>query len=140
MLLRLTSLSPVTWMTIEKAAQQVLWLTLFVVLAPILGPHAYGLFSIVMVFVGFCEFVLSEGAIEALVSIDKLERRHIATANLVSVAMAIGLGCLLFALAPVIAEAFDSGESRALVSALLPLPGPALVASRTSAYRGTSVL
>jgi len=122
MLLRLASLSPVTWMTIEKAAQQVLWLTLFVVLAPILGPHAYGLFSIVMVFVGFCEFVLSEGAIEALVSIDKLERRHIATANLVSVAMAIGLGCLLFALAPAIAEVFDSNEISSLVSALIPLP------------------
>src|SRR5262249_57513687 len=96
MLLRLHSFSPVTWVTIEKLTQQGLWLVLFVILAPILGPRAYGLFSIAMVFVGFCEFVLSEGAIEALVSMDEMEERHTASPNLPNAVIALGLRCLPF--------------------------------------------
>jgi O-antigen/teichoic acid export membrane protein len=46
------SLSSVSWVTVEKVAQQVLWLVLFSILAPILGPGPYGVFSIVMVFIG----------------------------------------------------------------------------------------
>jgi O-antigen/teichoic acid export membrane protein len=65
---RLPTLSPVAWTAVERVTQQILWLVLFAILAPILGPRPYGLFAIGSVFVGFCEIALMEGAIEALVS------------------------------------------------------------------------
>ena len=72
-------LSPTAWVTIERLTQQMLWL---VFLAPSLGPHPYGLYTIVMVFVGFSELVLIESATEALVTVDKLDNLHATTANL----------------------------------------------------------
>ena len=71
--LRLGSLSSVSWVTVEKVAQQVLWLVLFSILAPILGPGPYGVFSIVMVFIGFCELVLGDGMVEVLVTLVEFE-------------------------------------------------------------------
>src|ERR1700722_6633736 len=103
MAFRLPLLSPVAWVTFEKVTQQVLWLILFAVLAPILGPRPYGLFSIVMVFGGLCELILLEGAIEALVMVDDLEHLHTTTANLTNGGIAIALAVAISVLAPVIA-------------------------------------
>jgi polysaccharide transporter, PST family len=122
MALRLPVLSPVAWVTAEKITQQGLWLILFGILAPILGPRPYGLFSIVMVFVGFCEFVLSEGAVEALVTAEELDAPAIGTANLVSGGLALVVGAALFLLAPVIGLAFQDDELKFLVWSLIPLP------------------
>src|SRR5271156_4442431 len=92
MAFRLPSMSPVVWVTLDKITQQFLGLLLFAILAPILGPTPYGLFSLVMVFVGFCEFILLEGAIEALVTVVDLDDLHTATANMTNGGMAIVLG------------------------------------------------
>ena len=69
-------LSPVVWLTSERVTQQALSLILFAVLAPILGPRPYGLFAIVMILVGFCEWIFLEGAVEALVTVDNLDHLH----------------------------------------------------------------
>jgi O-antigen/teichoic acid export membrane protein len=129
MALRLPSLSPVAWVTAEKITQQGLWLVLFAVLAPILGPTPYGLFSIVMVFVGFCEFVLSDGAVEALVTAEELDAPAIGTANLASVGLALAVGAGLFLLAPVIGLAFQDPQLKFLVWSLIPLPVLSLLAA-----------
>jgi O-antigen/teichoic acid export membrane protein len=50
--------NPTIWLTVEKLTQQAIWLLLFVVLARILGPKPYGLFTIAMAFIGFCEVVI----------------------------------------------------------------------------------
>jgi hypothetical protein len=52
---------------IEKFMQQAMWLLLFLILASILGPRPYGQFTIVMGFIGFCEFVVVEATVEALI-------------------------------------------------------------------------
>ena len=123
--LRLPALSPVAWVTAEKVTQQALWLVLFTVLAPILGPGPYGVFSIVMVFVGFCEFVLGDGAIEALLTVDELTPQYMASANLATLLLSLAVSLILFLLAPAIAVGFhaeptpgDDGvqESHAAVS------------------------
>jgi len=119
---RLLSFSPVTWVTVEKLIQQVLWLVLFAILAPILGPRPYGVFSIVMVFVGFCDFVLSEGVIEVFVTMTEFEQPHAATANLVAGATAFGLSLVLACLAPGIGSLFHDGDITRLMWALAPLP------------------
>ena len=55
---------PTIWMTLDKLTQQIIWLLLFLILAPILGPKPYGQFTIVMAFIGFCEMVIVGAAVE----------------------------------------------------------------------------
>jgi O-antigen/teichoic acid export membrane protein len=120
--LRLASLSSVSWVTVEKVAQQALWLILFSILAPILGPGPYGVFSIVMVFIGFCELVLTDGMVEVLVTLVDLEQPHVATTNLLAGLAAAGLGLLLCGLAPAVGALFQNDDIRRLMWALAPLP------------------
>jgi O-antigen/teichoic acid export membrane protein len=116
------SLSSVSWVTVEKVAQQVLWLVLFSILAPILGPGPYGVFSIVMVFIGFCELVLGDGMVEVLVTLVEFEQRHVATTNLLAGLVAVGLGLLLYCLAPAVGALFQNDDIQRLMWALAPLP------------------
>jgi PST family polysaccharide transporter len=129
MAFRLPAFSPVSWVTAEKITQQALWLVLFTVLAPILGPEPYGAFSIVMVFVGFCEFVLGEVAIEALVTVDELDPLHMATANVATGALALAVSLMLVFLAPVIGAAFHDDELMRLTWSLIPLPALSLLSA-----------
>src|ERR1700722_15271741 len=102
-LARLPRLSPVVWLTSERVTQQALSLILFAVLAPILGPRPYGIFALVMVFVGFCEAILLEGAIEALVTVDDLHHLHTTVANLTNSLVALVFGVAMLVSAPAIA-------------------------------------
>src|ERR1700733_14068714 len=108
-------LSPTAWVTIERLTQQVLWLILFVILAPILGPRPYGLYAIVMVFVGFSEQVLIESATEALVTVDKLDNLHATTANLATGAIALAVTLVMCLFAPALGVLFHDDEISHLV-------------------------
>jgi PST family polysaccharide transporter len=124
---RIRSLSSVGWVTAEKVTQQVLLLLLFAILAPLLGPRPYGLFAIVMVVVGFCDFVLGEGAIEALVTVDALDPQHTATANLATGVLSLITSVVLIAVAPLVGYLFDDRELTWLIWALVPLPALSLL-------------
>ncbi len=119
---RLSVVSPVVWLTSERVTQQALSLILFAVLAPILGPRPYGVFAIVMVFVGFCEWILLEGAVEALVTVDDLEHLHTTAANLTNGVVALVFGLAMSALAPAIAAALHDAEIRNVMWTLAPMP------------------
>jgi O-antigen/teichoic acid export membrane protein len=119
---RLPVLSPVVWLTSERVTQQALSLILFAVLAPILGPRPYGLFAIVMVFVGFCEWILLEGAVEALVTVDDLDHHHTTAANLANGVLALIFGLAISVLAPLIARLLHDDEIRNVMWALAPFP------------------
>jgi O-antigen/teichoic acid export membrane protein len=121
-LARLPVLPPVVWLTSDRVTQQALSLILFAVLAPILGPRPYGLFALVMVFVGFCEAVLLDGAVEALVTVEDLEHLHTTAANLTNGLVASLLGLAMFASAPAIAAALHDAEFRNVMWALAPMP------------------
>jgi O-antigen/teichoic acid export membrane protein len=116
------SLSPTTWMTIDRLTQMALWLIIFAILAPVLGPRPYGLFSIVMVFVSVSEWILIEGTAEALITIDELNHLHMTTANLASGGLALTLSLVTSALAPAIGMLFHDQEITRLIWALAPLP------------------
>ena len=133
---RLPAVSPVVWLTSERVTQQALSLILFAVLAPILGPRPYGLFAIVMVFVGFCEWILLEGAVEALVTVDDLDHLHTTVANLTSGLLALVFGLAISALAPAIAAALHDAEIRNVMWALAPYAG--VVIAVGSADRGAA--
>jgi len=109
-------------MTFEKVTQQVLWLVIFIILAPILGPRPYGLYSIVMFFVGVCELILLEGSIEALVTIEELDYLHMTTANLTNGGIGLVFALIIAALAPIVGIIFQDDEIRSLMWALSPLP------------------
>lgn len=119
---RLPAVSPVVWLTSERVTQQALSLILFAVLAPILGPRPYGVFALVMVFVGFCEAILLDGAVEALVTVDDLHHLHTTAANLTNGLMALVFGLLMFALAPAIAVTLHDAEIRNVMWALASMP------------------
>jgi PST family polysaccharide transporter len=122
MALRLPTLSPVGWTTVERVTQQGLWLILFAILAPILGPRPYGVFAIATAFAGFCEFVLMEGAIEALVTVPELDRLHTETTNLANGSLAFGLSVLISLLAPAIGLLYHDAHIKYIMWALAPLP------------------
>ena len=115
-------MSPSLWVTVEKLAQQVVWLVLFAILAPILGPRPYGLFAIVMVFVGFCEFVTLEAACEAMMGMEPLEQLHLKTGTALNLGMAIVCGIAVALLAPLFARLFGDEELAPVFQALSILP------------------
>ena len=120
---RLPMVSPVVWLTSGRVTQQALSLILFAVLAPILGPRPYRTLALVMVFVGFCEAVLLEGAVEALVTVDDLDHLHTTTANRTNglIALAFGLAMFAFAVSAIAAVLHDA-EMRDVMWALAPMP------------------
>ena len=130
------------WVVVEKAAQQLFWLLLFIVMAPILGPRAYGQFALVMVFIGFCELILVDAATEALVSLVTISRAHLGTALLANVVAAAVIALVAWLAAAPISVVFDDPDLAALVRALAPLPlvaaltaGPIALLRRALAFR-----
>ena len=63
-----------------------------------------------MIFVGFCELILLEGAVEALVTLKNLDHLHTTVANLTNCLVALVFGLTMSALAPVIAVALHDVE------------------------------
>jgi O-antigen/teichoic acid export membrane protein len=119
---RLFSFSPTMWLTLEKFIQQGMWLMLFVILAPILGPKPYGMFAIVMAFIGFCETVIVGATSESLVTIPDIDDKHLQTANLATLAIATIAGVMAFAASNLLAEFFETADLGPLFRALSPLP------------------
>jgi O-antigen/teichoic acid export membrane protein len=121
------------WLTLEKLVQQVMWLILFLILAPILGPKPYGLFTIVMAFIGFCELVIVGATVEALVTHPGATDDHLRTGNLAAMLAAIAAATVAFVAAGPMANVFDAPELTPLFRALAPLPIiSALTASPTA--------
>ena len=109
---------------------------MFAVQAPLLGPRAFGLVSIVMVFVGFCELVFSDAASDALISIRKIESIHFDTMNSLCVAVSLLFGAAAALSAPWVARWFNEPELVPLLRwmALLPVI-TALSAAPTAATK-----
>jgi O-antigen/teichoic acid export membrane protein len=107
---RLSRLSPTSWLTTKTFFAQAFGLLLFAVQAPVLGPRAFGLVSIVMVFVGFCETVLCEAAAESLISIRKIDNGHFNVMNTANALIAVLCGAIVFVGAPSYARLFHDDQ------------------------------
>jgi O-antigen/teichoic acid export membrane protein len=119
---RPSRLSPTSWLTTKTAFMQAFGLLLFAVQAPVLGPRAFGLVSIVMVFVGFCETVLCEAAAESLISIRKIEQRHFDAMNTANVLIALLCGAMVFVGAPAYAQLFHDDQLVPILRWMSALP------------------
>jgi O-antigen/teichoic acid export membrane protein len=107
---RPSRLSPTSWLTTKTAFMQAFGLLLFAVQAPVLGPRAFGLVSIVMVFVGFCETVLCEAAAESLISIRRIDYGHFNAMNTANGLIAVLCGAIVFVGAPTYAQLFHDEQ------------------------------
>jgi O-antigen/teichoic acid export membrane protein len=119
---KLGALSPTSWLTTKTVFSQIFAILLFTIQAPLLGPRAFGLVSIVMVFVGFCEGVLSETITEALISIREIDATHFDTSNTVNVAVSAVCGLLVFFGARLAAGLFDAPELVPILRCMAILP------------------
>jgi O-antigen/teichoic acid export membrane protein len=115
---------------------QAFGLLLFALQAPILGPRAFGLVSIVMVFVGFCETVLCEAAAESLISIRRIDNGHFNAMNTANVLIALLCGAIVFVGAPTYAQLFHDEQLVPILQwmSILPLLS-ALAAVPTAATK-----
>jgi PST family polysaccharide transporter len=143
---RAFSANPTVWLTVEKLSTQIIWMVLFLVLARILGPEPYGLFTIAMAFIGFCEVVIVGATVEALVTLPEATADHLRTVNLLTVIAAIISGAAAFAGAPLLAWAFGIPSLQNLFRVLAVLPvisaltaGPIAVLTRAMHFRALAV-
>ena len=129
-------LSPTSWLTTKTVFSQLFAVGLFAVQAPVLGPRAFGLMSIVMVFIGFCEFVPCEAAAEALISVRAVERRHFDSMNTLNLAFAALFGAAVFLGADRCAELFGDAELAPILRWMSVLPAlTAVCAAPTAATK-----
>jgi O-antigen/teichoic acid export membrane protein len=129
-------LSPTSWLTTKTVFSQVFALALFAIQAPLLGPRAFGLISIVMVFVGFCEYVPGEAAAESLISIRAIDERHFSTMTTANVVLSLVIGALVFLGADTIAHWFGDPEVARMLRIMAILPAiSAFAAAPTAATK-----
>ena len=129
-------LSPTSWLTTKTVFSQLFSVGLFAVQAPVLGPRAFGLMSIVMVFIGFCEFVPCEAAAESLISVRAVERRHFDSMNTVILAFAALFGAAVFLGADRCAALFGDAELAPILRCMSVLPAlTAICAAPTAATK-----
>jgi O-antigen/teichoic acid export membrane protein len=130
---KLPALSPTSWLTTKTVFSQVFAILLFVIQAPVLGPRAFGLISIVMVFVGFCETVLGEAVSESLISIRQIDTSHFDTMNTVNVLVSLLCGLVVFLGADTAARWFGDAELAPIMRVMSVLP---VISSLTAAPTG----
>ena len=129
-------LSPTSWLTTKTVFSQIFALLLFAIQAPVLGPKAFGLISIVMVFVGFCENVPGEAAAEALISVREIDERHFSTMTTANVLLSVAIGIVVFVGAGRIAGWFGEPELAAILRWMSVLPAISLASSPVTCAAG----
>ncbi len=132
----LPRLSPTSWLTAKTVFSQVFALLLFAIQAPVLGPKAFGMISIVMVFVGFCEYVPGEAAAESLISIRRIDDEHFHTMTAANVFLSLLIGVAVFVGARRIAGWFGEPELVDILRCMSILPAiSAFAAAPTAATK-----
>lgn len=129
-------LSPTSWLTTKTVFSQIFAVVLFAIQAPVLGPKAFGLISLVMVFVGFCEFVPCEAAAESLISVREAEEEHFATMTTAVVAFSLLFGLLIFIGADWLGRLLGAAELGPILRVMSILPAlTAISAAPTAATK-----
>ncbi len=119
---RLGALSSTSWVTIQTVYTQAFGIAVFAIQAPLLGPRAFGLVAIVMVFVSLCESLLGDVAIEALISVREITPEYYATMNAITLSVAGAVGLAMIVFAQPLAAMFRESELVDIFRALAVLP------------------
>jgi len=101
-----------------------------------LGPKAFGLISLVMVFIGFCEFVPCEAASDSLISVREAKEEHFATTTTAVVAFSLLFGVLVFVTADWLGKMLGIAELSPIMRVMSILPAlTAISAAPTAATK-----
>ncbi|HWM65638.1 MAG TPA: oligosaccharide flippase family protein [Steroidobacteraceae bacterium] len=127
-------LSPTSWLTTKTVFSQIFAILLFAIQAPLLGPKAFGLISLVMVFIGFCEFVPCEAASDSLISVREAEEEHFATTTTAIVAFSLLFGVLIFIGADWLGKVLAAPELGPILRVMAILPALTAVSAAPTAF------
>ncbi len=112
------AVSGMIWSLVEQWGSQVLASAVFVVLARLVAPKAFGLVALAGVFVAFANVFLGQGFAQAVIAQRPLRKDHVDTAFWTNTALgatlaAVGIGC-----APLVAHLQGDGDIRPVLQAL----------------------
>ena len=130
-------MSPASWVAAQNLLTQAFGLLLFAIQAPLLGPRAFGLITLVMVFIGFCEFVLEVASTDALVSVRAIDDQHYSTMTTANAVFASVLGMAAFVFAGPISGIFHEPELERILHwmAVMPLVSALATAPNAASRR-----
>jgi O-antigen/teichoic acid export membrane protein len=119
------------WTSLAMGGQAVLQLAAVILLARLLQPSDFGIFTASMVIAGFCTIFSELGVGPAIVQRPNLEPRHIRVGFTLSVLLSFATGALVWTAAPAIAGFFQMPELTAVVRVMalaFPMQGVSVVA------------
>ncbi|MGB8330581.1 MAG: lipopolysaccharide biosynthesis protein [Polyangiales bacterium] len=111
----------VFWTALQSIGVRAFSLGVFVVLARLLTPSAFGLLAMAGVFIAHGDTVVSQGFGTAITQREQLEPAHESTAFWTNLLLGFGLGALLWAGAPWIAGLYGQQELTSVIRWLSPV-------------------
>ncbi len=118
--LRLTALRGTFWSGVAQTGQMALRLLVFLILARLLLPSAFGLVALAGAAIDFIQLFMNQGLAAAIVQRDRLDDEHLDSAFWGNIAFAIVLGSATFALAGSVADWLGEPAIRPVIRALSP--------------------
>ncbi len=109
-----------TWTGIGRLGQQVIQFGIMIVLARLLGPAAFGLVGLIIVFTGFASVFVDVGLSGAVIQRQELTERHVSTAFWLNAGAGFVLSLAVAALAPLIAAFYGDPALLGLTLAMAP--------------------
>lgn len=104
---RQTTIDGISWSVVGKVGNQILTMTLSVVLARLLSPREFGLVSMVIIFTGFAQIFQNVGLGAALVQYQDVTEKHLSSVFWVNVGGGLLLTTLFIAASPLIASFYS---------------------------------
>lgn len=98
--------SGAAWSALQKVSSQVIQFSVFLILAALLEPAAFGLVALAIAFIGFLQVFLDQGFSDAVIQRENLEPEHLDTAFWSNVMVGIVLASIAFFSSSLVAALF----------------------------------
>jgi len=102
--------SSIGWNAINKIARQAFQFIFLVILARLLTPSEFGMFSMVLIFTGFADLIKNLGLGAAIIHNQRIETIHLNTAFWTNILMGLTLFILFVLLAPLFSWIYNAPE------------------------------
>jgi len=106
------------WAVVLSWGQRAISMVFVIVLAALLGPEAFGIVAMALVYLAVIELFLEAGFLTTIVQREKLDREHLDSAFWVNLVWSVVLACVSFALAGWWADVNNAPELADVIRAL----------------------